>query len=57
MKRFIAGLSTGYLLTSLFSIPAPPSYFWYFIFGTAAIGLMFAMAWWKLNDDLYEGEY
>ena len=57
MKKFIAGLSTGYLLTSLFSVPAPHAYFWYFISGTVVIGLMFALAWWKLNDDLYEGDF
>tara|TARA_Y100001938_G_C8084490_1_gene431110 strand:- start:1016 stop:1189 length:174 start_codon:yes stop_codon:yes gene_type:complete len=57
MKKFLWGLSTGYLLTSLFSIPSPPEYFWYFAGGSGIIVLMFGTAWWKLNDDLHEGEF
>ena len=57
MKKFIAGLSTGYLLTSLFSVPTPHVYFWYFALGVGIISLSLSIAWKKLNDDLHEGEY
>tara|TARA_Y100000593_G_C4219126_1_gene290875 strand:+ start:119 stop:292 length:174 start_codon:yes stop_codon:yes gene_type:complete len=57
MKKFIIGLSTGYLLTSLFSIPSPPQYFWYFIIGSFIVGLAIMKAWWRFNDDIYEGDF
>tara|TARA_Y100000593_G_scaffold56496_1_gene105395 strand:- start:200 stop:373 length:174 start_codon:yes stop_codon:yes gene_type:complete len=57
MKRFVIGLSTGYLLTSLFSVPAPSAYFWYFLIGVGAIIFMLVSVWRKINDDLYDGEF
>jgi hypothetical protein len=57
MKEFIAGLSTGYLLTSIFSIPALPTYFWFFATGLTIVCSMFALAWWKVNDDLVDGDF
>ena len=57
MKKFAIGMLAGYLLTSIFSIPALPTYFWFFSGGGFVLGLMFALAWWKFNDDLHEGDF
>ncbi len=57
MKKFILGGIAGYLLTSLFSIPAPPPYFWYFTGGLAIVSLIFFLAWRRFNDDLHEGDW
>ena len=57
MKKIGIGLLAGYLLTSIFSIPAPPTYFWFFTSGVGIFALMFFLAWWRLNDDLHEGEF
>jgi len=57
MKKYTIGMLAGYLLTSIFSIPALPSYFWFFIGGLAIVSSMFGIAWWKLNNDQYEGEF
>ncbi len=57
MKLFVLGLSAGYLLTSLFSIPAPSLGFWLF---TGLLSIMVGTVgvyWYKLNDDLYEGDF
>jgi len=57
MKKFIVGMLVGYLLTSIFSIPALPEYFWYFSSGVVAISLILWSAWHRFNDDLHEGEF
>ena len=57
MKKFAIGMLAGYLLTSIFSIPALPTYFWFFSGGAFVLGLMLALAWWKFNDDLHEGDF
>lgn len=57
MKQFLIGGIAGYLLTSIFSIPAPPMWFWWiavFVFASVAT----AGAYWKrFNNDLYDGEF
>ena len=57
MKKIAIGMLAGYLLTSIFSIPALPTYFWFFAGGTGVLGLMLTLAWWKFNDDLHEGDF
>ena len=57
MKKFTMGLLAGYLLTSIFSIPALPIYFWYFCGGASVFGLIAWNAWHRFNDDLYDGEF
>lgn len=57
MKNFVIGLSVGYLLTSLFSIPPPQLWFWSIcgvsLFIVGAVGSV----WYKLNDDFVDGEF
>ena len=57
MKKFTIGLLAGYLLTSIFSIPALPVHFWYFWGGVIVLGLVVWNAWHRFNDDLHEGEF
>ena len=57
MKKIAIGMLAGYLLTSIFSIPALPTYFWFFSGGAFVLGLVFTLAWWKFNDDLHEGDF
>lgn len=57
MKKIAIGMLAGYLLTSIFSIPALPTYFWFFTGGASVLGLVFTLAWWKFNDDLHEGDF
>ena len=57
MKEFVIGMLTGYLLTSIFSIPALPAYFWYFTGGAGILFGMMLSAWWRFNDDLHEGDF
>jgi len=57
MKKFAIGVLTGYLLTSIFSIPALPSTFWYTASVFTAIALLLTVAWFKFNDDLHDGEF
>mgnify|MGYP005732366911 FL=1 len=57
MKKFAIGLLAGYLLTSIFSIPALPIYFWYFWGGMGVISLILWNAWVRFNDDIHEGEF
>ena len=57
MKKFTIGLLAGYLLTSIFSIPALPAAFWYFTLGTSIVGGILLNAWWRFNDDLHGGEF
>ena len=57
MKKYVIGMLAGYLLTSIFSIPALPDYFWFFFGGVITVSLIFWSAWYRLNDDLYDGEF
>ena len=57
MKEFVIGMLAGYLLTSIFSIPALPHYFWFFTGGVTIVSLMFWLAWYRFNDDLHDGEF
>ena len=57
MKKFTIGLLAGYLLTSIFSIPALPMSFWYFVGGLSILAIIGAIAWWRFNDDLHEGDF
>jgi hypothetical protein len=57
MKKFGIGMLAGYLLTSIFSIPSLPAYFWYFTGGLAMVLMMMVTAWWRLNDDIHEGDF
>jgi hypothetical protein len=57
MKKFSIGLLAGYLLTSIFSIPALPDSFWFFSGGIGVLTLILWSAWKRFNDDLYEGEF
>lgn len=57
MKKFLIGMLAGYLLTSIFSIPALPSYFWFFSGSVTVLGLVFMLGWWKFNDDLHDGDF
>ena len=57
MKKFVIGMLAGYLLTSIFSIPALPVGFWYFTGSTIIMLGVLLMAWWRFNDDLHEGDF
>ena len=57
MKRFIAGLLTGYLLTSFFSISAPSVTFWFWLGTIFMLCIPVGYAWYKMNDDLHEGDF
>ena len=57
MKKVMIGVLTGYLLTSIFSIPALPASFWYFTGGAMIVFLATWLAWWRFNDDLHDGEF
>ena len=57
MKTFTIGLLAGYLLTSIFSIPALPRSFWFFSGGVFVCCLIIWNAWRRFNDDLYEGDF
>ena len=57
MKKVMIGVLTGYLLTSIFSIPALPTSFWYFMGGVTIVSFTVFLAWWRFNDDLHDGEF
>ena len=57
MKKFIYGLSTGYLLTSFFSIQAPPTVFWVTLISFLTIVVPLAYVKHRLDDDIHEGEF
>ena len=57
MKKFVIGMLAGYLLTSIFSIPALPTGFWYFIGSASILFIVLLTAWWRFNDDLHDGEF
>ena len=57
MKNVMIGMLAGYLLTSIFSIPALPQSFWYFLGGVMSLSLVLWCAWYRFNDDIHEGEF
>ena len=57
MKKVMYGMLAGYLLTSIFSIPALPSSFWFFSAGLGILGLIIWNGWRRFNDDMYEGDF
>ena len=57
MKKFVIGMLAGYLLTSIFSIPALPGSFWYFLSGVTTVVLILWCAWNRFNDDVHDGEF
>jgi len=57
MKKFICGLSTGYLLTSFFSIQAPSTTFWITLVSFLTIVLPLTYVRHKLDDDVHEGDF
>ena len=57
MKKVIIGMLAGYLLTSIFSIPSLPDYFWFFSGGIGIFALILWSAWRRFNDDMYEGDF
>ena len=53
MKQYLIGGIVGYLLTSIFSIPSPPSIFWW-IFGLIlALSSYLYFVWWRLDNATY----
>ena len=57
MKKFMLGLSAGYLLTSIFSISAPPVWFWWILIFLGASAASAGACWYRFNDDLRDGEF
>ena len=57
MKKVMYGMLAGYLLTSIFSIPALPSSFWFFSGGVGILTLILWNGWRRFNDDMYEGDF
>ena len=57
MKNFVMGVSVGYLLTSLFSIGAPPILFWLACATIIVVSTPVGYAWWKINDDGLDGDF
>jgi len=57
MRKFVLGMLAGYLLTSIFSIPALPATFWYFTSIVATLALLLLAAWHRFNNDMYDGEF
>ena len=57
MKKFMLGLSAGYLLTSIFSIPAPPIWFWWVVIFLGASAASMGACWYRFNNDMHVGEF
>lgn len=51
MKQFMIGGIAGYLLTSIFSIPSPPTSFWWLVGLFSAIASYVYFVWSRLDDD------
>ena len=57
MKQLLIGGITGYLLTSIFSISAPPAWFWWACLFSVFIFALVFVGWRRFNDDMHEGEF
>lgn len=53
MKQYIIGGIIGYLVTSIFSISAPPAWFWWLMISLCITGLIVYLLALRLNDDEY----
>ena len=53
MKQYLIGGGVGYLLTSIFSIPSPPSIFWWSCGLVGAIASYLYFVVYKMNNDSY----
>ena len=53
MKKYMIGGFAGYLLTSIFSIPQPPSIFWWFSLLLLTILSYLYLVWWRMDNDNY----
>ena len=53
MKQYLIGGAVGYLLTSIFSIPSPPSLFWWVCGLTGAIASYLYFVVYRMNNDSY----
>ena len=53
MKKYVIGGVAGYLLTSIFSIPSPPSFFWWTIGLSLAIASYLYFVWWRFDNATY----
>ena len=53
MKQYLQGGIAGYLLTSIFDIPAPPEMFWWFLVLLGAIGSYLYFIVYQMNNDSY----
>ena len=53
MKQYLIGGIVGYLLTSIFSIPSPPSVFWWMTGLVGAIASYLYFVVWQMNTDSY----
>ena len=57
MKKFLYGGIAGYLLTSIFSIPALPMAFWYSLGVLGVIALVLWIGWRRFDNDMHEGDW
>ena len=57
MKNVVIGMLAGYLLTSIFSISAPPAWFWWMTVFLGVGGASLGVGWYRFNDDLHDGEF
>lgn len=57
MKKFLYGGIAGYLLTSIFSIPALPMAFWYSLAMVGVICLVLWIGWRRFDNDMHEGDW
>ena len=53
MKKYVIGGVAGYLLTSIFSIPSPPSFFWWTTGLSLAIASYLYFVWWRFDNATY----
>ena len=53
MKQYLIGGIVGYLLTSIFSIPSPPTAFWWFTTLLSALLAYLYFVWWRFDNATY----
>ena len=53
MKRYLIGGIIGYLVTSIFSISAPPVWFWWMLGSLCITGLIVYLLVLRMNNDDY----